>query len=159
MANTKTTVHVRPLQLSDFTFVRQLAAEQPNFTIPPMYVLWLLIKVRPDLCVVAETDTHETVGYMLALPINQTPRSIYVWQLAHRRHSTRTSVALPLLRHLKGVAKKLRTTRLIFSTRRESAAFRAIRRNATTIFGKAPQYVADLPILIGPGESEFNLTL
>src|SRR6185437_8623680 len=45
-------ISVRSLEVRDFSFVRELSSSQPNFTIPPPYVLWLLTRISPELCLV-----------------------------------------------------------------------------------------------------------
>lgn len=68
-------ISVRSLEVRDFSFVRELSSSQPNFTIPPPYVLWLLTRISPELCLVAEHADKGPLGYLLALPINNPPKS------------------------------------------------------------------------------------
>src|ERR1039457_6680692 len=100
MPNTASQFSVRRLQVTDFTFVRDLAAVQPNFTIPPFYVLWLLLKIKSNIALIAEAENVGPVGYLLAFPV-EPPASFYVWQLATSKNDRQGKGALLLLSKLR----------------------------------------------------------
>lgn len=155
---TSSHVHVRRLEVSDFAFVRGLASEQPNFTIPPPYVLWLLQKVHRNVCLVAEDDRVGPVAYLLAIPV-QPGGSLYVWQLASSDRGKRTHAVLLLLRELKQITHKMRIRTVMFSTLPKSATLRLIRRYATTLFESQVEIDGPVPSLIAPGEREYRVEL
>src|ERR1700722_19266339 len=91
-------IHVRPLKVSDFGFVRRLASRKANFTVPPPYVLWLLKQTNPRSCMVAEHVKFGPVAYLLSVPVGK-PRSsvLYIWQLAASATGKRTGAIDGLL--------------------------------------------------------------
>ena len=106
MSITSSHIHIRRLEVSDFAFVRGLASEQPNFTIPPPYVLWLLLKIRRNVCLIAEDDRVGPVAYLLAVPV-QPSNSLYVWQLAASEKGKRGGAVLQLLRELQRITRTM----------------------------------------------------
>lgn len=152
-------IRVRPLQVADFTFVRELAAEQTNFTIPPPYVLWLLLKIKGDICLVAEDETGALISYLLAVPIEQPANSLYVWQLAVSEDAPPMESVQPLLFQLRNITKTIGTKSIIFSTIPKSSAYRAIRRYCRSVFNAEPSPTVVLPKVVAPLETEFRITL
>jgi hypothetical protein len=155
---TSSHIHIRRLEFSDFAFVRGLASEQPNFTIPPPYVLWLLLKVHKNVCLVAEDDRVGPVAYLLAIPVLP-PDSLYVWQLAASDKGKRVNAARHLLQELRRQSLHMHIRRVMFSTLPKSPMFRAIRRYAAALFGARLEVNSELPSLIAPGESEYRVEL
>ncbi len=103
-------INVRRLEFGDFAFVRSLAAEQPNFTIPPPYVLWLLLKIRKNVCLVAEDQRVGPLAYLLAIP-DEPPGSLYVWQLAASANGKRLGATPHLLLELRRINRDMRIHR------------------------------------------------
>ena len=152
-------ITVRPLEVRDFSFVRELAASQPNFTIPPPYVLWLLTRIGPELCLIAERPDKEAVGYLLAVPITNPPKSLYIWQLVARRtrHSQRTVVEL--IHCLKARVKGRKFNDLIFSAQENTTTFRALKRLVRKEASATPLRMSLLPDIVAPNEYEFSVDL
>jgi hypothetical protein len=155
---TSSRILIRRLEFSDFAFVRGLASEQPNFTIPPPYVLWLLLKVHKNVCLVAEDDRIGPVGYLLAIPVHP-PGSLYVWQLAASDKGKRVNAIRQLLQELRRISLQARTRRMMFSTLPKSPTFRAIQRYAAILFGARLEVNGAVPSMIAPGESEYRVEL
>jgi hypothetical protein len=158
MVTTLSALRVRRLQIDDFSFVRDLASRQPNFTIPPPYVLWLLLKIRNSVALIAELEGTGPIGYLLAVPVGQ-PKTLYVWQLATSRADKHGDGTVLLLAKLRNIASRRNTSSLMFSTMPGSAIYRAIRRNALRIFGAVPELRKPLPAMIAPHESEYCVRL
>ena len=158
MPTSSSHIQVRRLNISDFAFVRELASQQSTFTIPPPYVLWLLLKDYRNVCLVAEDDRIGPVAYLLAIPV-QPSGSLYVWQLAVSGKGKRSNAILQLLRELRRTTQKMRIRRIMFSTLPQSATFRMIRRYVTTVFGSHLGVNSALPSMIAPGETEYRFEL
>ncbi len=155
---TASRIRVRRLEVADFSFVRDLAAKQPNFTIPPPYVLWLLLKIKGDVCLVAEHDMDGPVAYLLAVPIDTPADSLYVWQLAASQQSRRhDKPVFDLLLELHRTCRRLRIRSVIFSATPGSAAFRTIRRYLWKILSIRPEVTSVLPGIVAPNETEYRV--
>lgn len=152
-------IHVRRLEVADFSFVRDLAAKQSNFTIPPPYVLWLLLKIKGDICLVAEHDTYGPVAYLLAVPVESPPASVYIWQLASSDRGKRYKAAYELMVELRKLTRALGTRSVIFSALPGSAAYRAVRRYARELASSNAELTTVLPTIVAPGEHEFRVDL
>jgi hypothetical protein len=151
------TIRVRQMTEADFAFVRELASKQPNFTIPPPYVLWLLQKVDAQLCMLAEDLNSDAAGYLLAVPMKKPAKSIFIWQLASARPETViTEAIMDRLREL-AIARGIKS--ISFSARPNSAAFRRIRRLVGQYSATGPSFLSALAPGIAPGEEEFNVAL
>ncbi len=159
MPSSTSPVHVRRLEVNDFSFVRELAAEQPNFTIPPPYVLWLLLRLKGAICLVAEDKTGVSLAYLLAVPIAFPDDSLFVWQIAATRKQHRTNPMLAVLRAFQNVARELGVTTIVFSSLPGTAVFRLLSRYAVIVFGSEPVCSTVLPAAVAPDESEFVITL
>lgn len=152
-------ITVRPLEVRDFSFVRELAASQPNFTIPPPYVLWLLTRISPELCLVAERPDKGPLGYLLAVPISNPPKSLYIWQLAAAKVSDPEEAMMKLIASLRDVVKVERVKKLIFSAQPKTATFRILKRYSRRGFSTDPQDIGCLPEIVAPDEHEFCVTI
>src|SRR4051812_39896152 len=97
-------IHVRQLEIGDFAFVRDLASRQPNFTVPPPYVLWLLLQIKGAISLIAEDSIEGPLAYLLAVPVENSTNSLYVWQLAGLQQRQKKSAALALLKELHHMA-------------------------------------------------------
>jgi hypothetical protein len=158
MVTTSSELRVRRLQIKDFPFVRDLAGEQPNFTIPPPYVLWLLLKIRNNVALIVEREDIGPVGYLLAVPVEQ-PKTLYVWQLAQSKRDKHGQGALLLLSKLRDIASRKNVSFIRFSAIPGSATYRAIRLNVLKISGTVPELIGSLLPIIAPQESEFCVRL
>lgn len=152
-------IRVRPMELGDFSFVRDLAAQQSNFTIPPPYVLWLLTKIRGGFCVVAEHKRLGLMAYLLAVPISRTRKSILIWQLARVKGASRVPAIPAILRALKEFTGRERIRSISFSASPGTTTHRMIQRYSFSTFGRHAIEVSDLPSLVAPNESEFLIDL
>jgi hypothetical protein len=149
-------IRVRPLQVSDFRFVRRLASKQPNFTSPPHYVLWLLKETNPRSCLVVEHARLGPIAYLLSLPVNNPHiKTLYVWQLAASASGQRTGAIHLLLLALRSLVRRMRVKLIVFSAIPNSLDFRVIRRYAYTLFGEAPRSRQRLPSTVSRNEFEF----
>lgn len=152
-------ITVRAVQVKDFQFIRDLAANQPNFTIPPSYVLWLLLRIKGDVCLLAEDRSGQRLAYLLAVPIEAPANSLYVWQLAGVDQPDMEGVIHEVLRELDKSAKTQGIKSLIFSAIPTSPSFRKIRLYIARIWNTEPGHVRTLPDIIAPDETEFQVDL
>lgn len=149
-------IRVRSLEVSDFGFIRRLAAKRPNFTCPAPYVLWLLMKAHSESCIVAEHEKLGPVGYLLSLPVKTSRgKALYVWQLAASADGLRTGATNVLLLTLRTVVRRMRVRALFFTAIPDSPEFRAIRRYAYALSGHMPHPRAKLPDTVCQNEREF----
>lgn len=153
------TIHVRQLHTRDFPFIRDLAAQRPNFTIPAPYVLWLLMHIKGDICLVAEEKRKGQIAYLLAVPVEGRRRSIYVWQLASAVSQTRENAVLPMLRKLRDITEEAKVECIFFSALPRSAEFRRIRAYIRTVWSTKPKATKALQHAIAPGETEYRIDL
>src|SRR5258706_12065916 len=109
-------IHVRQMEVGDFGFIRDLAAKQHNFTVPPPYVLWLLLKIKEAVCLVAEHSNEGLLGYLLAVPIEAPSKALHVWQFATSEAGQRRNVAVPLITEFRTIAQRLRIRKIAFSS-------------------------------------------
>lgn len=148
-------ITVRSIGLADFAFIRDLSAAQPNFTIPPPYVLWLLLRISPDLCLIAEHPEKGSLAYLLAMPVSNPPESVYVWQLAGSSTENSEDAITELVQSLRAIVERRRFKKLIFSAQQNTPTFRALKRYARQGFSAEPQLLAPLPDIVAPNEHEF----
>jgi hypothetical protein len=149
-------IRVRPLEVSDFRFIRRLASRQANFTVPPLYVLWLLKQTNSRSCMVAEHARLGPIAYLLSLIVS-IPRGkiLYVWQLAASKRGLQTGATDALLLALRALMNRMRVQRVFFTSVPDSPHFRAIRRYAYALFGAAPRSQQILPASVSRNECEF----
>jgi hypothetical protein len=149
-------IRIRSLEVSDFGFIRRLAAKPRNFTCPPPYVLWLLTKAHSESCMVAEHATLGPVAYLLSLPVKTSRgKALYVWQLAASADGQRTGAVNVLLLALRTLVRRMRMHALLFTAIPNSPEFRAIRRYAYTLSGHMPLPREKLPDSVCRNEQEF----
>jgi hypothetical protein len=149
-------IRVRPLEVSDFRFIRRLASKKANFTVPPPYVLWLLKQTNSPSCMVAEHANLGPVGYLLSLLVG-TPRGnvLYVWQLAASKSGLSEGGIHELLLALRSFMRRKRVQRVFFTAIPQSPELRAIRRYAYSLFGSALRSKQILPTSVSRSEHEF----
>jgi hypothetical protein len=152
-------IHVRPLEIGDFYFVRDLASKQRNFTIPPMYVLWLLIRIKGSICLIAEHSSEGPRAYLLAVPVEGSVDSVFVWQLAASKGHGREKATSALLVEFRNIVEECAVRNIAFSSVPNSPSFRTIRRVAWEVFSSEPKATSALPPSVGKEESEFLLNL
>lgn len=152
-------IHIRQLEVGDFGFVRELAAKQPTFTVPPPYVLWLLLKIKDAVCLVAEHSSNGLIAYLLSVPVEGPAKTLYVWQLATCEKGTRTDATVALLVEFRRIARELHIRRIAFSSTPASSRFRAIRRHVANVFSVTPEPISSVPSLVCPNEQEFQFDL
>src|SRR5437660_11968394 len=75
-------VRVRAISLADFKFIRRLSATIQGYTVPPPYILWMLMRFQGDLCLIVEDGSQEPLGYMLAMSAGIASSEIFIWQFA-----------------------------------------------------------------------------
>ena len=152
-------IHVRPLEIGDFAFVQDLASKQPNFTVPLVYVLWLMLRIKGAICLIAEHSSEGPIAYVLAVPVTGPDESIFVWQLAASKGTERARATRALLVEFQDIASELAVRCIVFSSVPDSPAFRTIRRLARTVFSSIPEVLHALPPAVDAKESEFLLNL
>jgi ribosomal protein S18 acetylase RimI-like enzyme len=156
MARNPQAVRVRPMEVADFRFVQNLASKQFQFTRPPRYVLWLLTRTNSRSCMVVEQAKHGRLAYLLSLRVNTSrEKALYVWQLAASPKGQRNGGVHLLLLALRKLIRSAGIRFVIFSSVPKSPEFRAIRRQARTLFGAVPHSRSELPPGISPKEHEF----
>ena len=149
-------VRVRPLKISDFRFIRRLASKQAGFTVPPLYVLWLLSQTNSRSCIVAEHVQLGPVAYLLSLPVNGPRKKVlYVWQLAASKSGVRVGAVDVLLLALRSFMRREGVRRVLFTSVPDSPHFRAIRRYAYSLFRSGLRSQQILPAFISRKEREF----
>jgi hypothetical protein len=152
-------IHVRQLEIADFDFVRQLASKQSNFTVPAPYILWLFLRIKGAICLVAEKSDEGLVGYLLALPVEAPETSVFVWQLAASDKTPRNKGILALLTEFRRRISQLQVFQVLFSSEPNSARYRAVRQYAWEIFASRPIKNSMLPSSVDAKEAEFILHL
>jgi hypothetical protein len=152
-------IHVRPLEIGDFNFVRELASMQPNFTVPPVYVLWLMLKIKGAVSLVAEHSSDGLLGYLIAIPIEGPADSMFVWQLAASRAPRRAKATMALLTEFRRIINELSIKVVFFSSVPHSAVFRTLRGYARKVFSSVPDPLNALPSEVSAEECEFVLKL
>lgn len=152
-------IHVRNLEVGDFDFVRDLASQQPNFTVPPPYVLWLLLRIKGAITLIAE-DSHEgPVSYLLAVPVETPENCLYIWQLATKETSHQSDFTVALLAHLRGLLSHSHLQLVAFSAIPDSPAFRAFRLYAVRFGASVPTPAARLPQSVEAQEGEYHVRI
>lgn len=152
-------IHVRTLEVGDFTFVQSLASKQSSFTVPSAYLLWLLLRIDGAVCLVSEHATKGPLAYLLALPAKDPKHSMFVWQFAASEELEREVASLAVLTQFREVVAELGVKSIAFSSVPNSAAYRAVRRYAWKVFAAVPKAMNSLPPLVNPMEREFMLPL
>ncbi len=152
-------IHVRPLEIGDFDFVRKLASKQPQFTIPPVYVLWLMLRIKGAICLLAEHSTQGPFAYLLAVPVEGPRNSLFIWQVAARTGSQGREATRALLIEFREIIFGLGIETLSFSSIPNSAVYRLIRRYAWELAELVPKTLSALPSAVSERETEFFLNL
>jgi len=145
--------------VEDYGFVRDTAAQQRNFTIPPLYVLWLLSKIKGDICLVAEDAAGGRLAYLLAVPVSEPPHALFVWQLAARHDLANSEAARALIQQLKRQCSRGKVESIYFSSLPNTAVLRILKGYIREIFDTEPIQTSVLHELIAPGEAEFRIDL
>ena len=152
-------IHVRPLEIGDFTFVRELASKQQSFTVPPAYVLWLIMRIKGAVCLIAEHVDYGQLGYLLAVPLEGPKKSLFVWQLAALERGLGEGATLALLTALRDFACGEHVRSIAFSLRPRSATYRLIARYTDKLVANIPRLTSALPLAIALDESEYQIDL
>jgi hypothetical protein len=149
-------IRVRPLEVSDFRFIRRLASKQENFTVPPFYVLWLLKETNGQCCLVAQHAKLGPVAYLLSILVTARRRKVlYVWQLAASKRGLELGATEVLLLTLRAFMRRTRVQKVFFTADPESAQFRAIRKYAYALYGAGLRHRRPLPSSVSRSEREF----
>jgi hypothetical protein len=153
-------IRVRPIQESDFTFIRRLASKRENFTIPPPYVLWLLKQTNARSCLVADHVKLGPVAYLLSLLVT-TPhgKELYIWQMAASTSGQRIGAIDVLLLGLRTFVRRTGIRSLLFTAVPDSPEFRAIRRYAYILSAGVPRPRKELPSTISRNERVFTISV
>ena len=153
-------ITVHSIKESDFGFIRQLAAKQPAFTVPPPYVLWLLKETNARSCMVAEHTKFGSVGYILSLIVSLPQGNVlHVWQLATSKNGIEVGATDVLLLALRRLMRRARIRKVYFTAEPRSAQLRAIRRYAYVLFGTKPHTQQSLPSSVSRNERRFVISV
>jgi hypothetical protein len=152
-------IHIRALEIGDFTFVQDLASKQHNFTIPASYVLWLMLRIKGAICLIAEHNKDGPLAYLLSVPIEASEYSVFVWQLAASPGTKEKAATLALLAEFRDIVFERGCKSILFSSIPESALYRVIRQYAWKLGSVVPQLLNALPAIVSSNESEFRLDL
>ena len=147
---------IRPMQLNDFAFVQALAAEFPQFTVPPDYVLWLFTHFHPDYCRILEQDSGEPKGYLLAIPTSDPDNGIAIWQVAAAKPSHAFALEY-FAAYLRDLAERTGTTSVFFTTADDSTSLRLIGSLACKFGNCELEKRNSVPV--GQTEYEFRLSI
>jgi len=149
-------IRIRALRPSDFGFIRRLASRQTDFTVPPLYVLWLLKRTNPRSCLIAEHPKHGPLAYLLAvLGARSTEKTLYVWQLATSKLGKRVGATDMVLLALRDFVRKEKVRTVLFTVEPGSSKFRAIRRYAYSLSARGCQARKFLPKFVSRNEREY----
>ena len=157
--STSSHIHVRPLEIADFPFVRALASKQPDFTVPPLYVLWLIVRIKGAICLVAEHSSSGPIAYLLAVPIEGQGNSIFIWQVAALEGRQRNKATSAILTEFRKTVLDLAFDSVQFSSVPNSSAYRLIRRYAWKLASIVPEKLHALPAVVSDRETEFRLSV
>jgi hypothetical protein len=149
-------VRIRPVGPEDFSFIRSLAAEFPNFTVPPEYILWFFVHFHPDYCRVLEQDSGSLKAYLLAMPTSNPRSGIAIWQVAAATPNRGFALEY-FASHIRDLAEHTGATSIFFTTSQEPASLRLIRTLAKQFFECEVELVNHVPV--GQGEDEFRLSI
>src|SRR6266567_2192590 len=108
-------IHVRSLEIGDFAFVQDLASKQPTFTVPPIYVLWLMLRIKGAICLIAEHSNGDPAAYLIAVPVEGPAESLFIWQLASSKDSQQQRATMAVLMELRNTVLNLGIERIMFS--------------------------------------------
>lgn len=146
-------VCVRQVTNSDFSFIRELASEESTFTVPSDYILWMLSKIHPEVCLVAASPDKKPIGYLLGL-IDDTKQTLFIWQIAVTHCGGEKDVAVRLLSHVKEVMVARKLTKISFTMQPRLARLWGC-RVAKQVFGAFPEQCGEGI----NGEPEYTIAL
>src|SRR3954466_3417642 len=106
LSTSRRALRVRPMERSDFSFIRKLASTIPNYTVPPLYILWMFSTFQKRLCAVAHCVGHGDVGYLLGMRGEVRSGAMFVWQFACTFEGQRLRAPELLAKHLKKYAQR-----------------------------------------------------
>jgi hypothetical protein len=153
-----TRVLVRSIRVSDFAFIRQVAAHVRGYTVPPTYVLWMLSKQHPEVCLIAESAPGHPLCYLLAMSTGRAPNTLFVWQFASTLEGTRLRAARNIANRIRRIVERQGTQRICFTAVPDSGTTRAIAALAQQVLGRTLHAGAPLPKSVSPREREFYIT-
>ena len=144
------------MDVSDFSFVRALAAEQRSYTVPPPYVLWMLSRFHGDLCTVAEAAGEGPVAYLLGMSTTAPPQVVFVWQLASTIRGRSLNAPFRLVAHLRKIAAKLKVRTILYTATRGSVQEQLIRSLAERVFHRLPEPAFEVPQAVCRSEYTYS---
>ena len=146
-------VRIRQMTNADFSFVQNLAGEEKTFTVPSEYILWMLHKLYPEVCLVVVNSDENQIGYLIGL-INDTEHTLFIWQLAVTPRGGEEDAATSLLEQVKQVMVNKNLTRLSFTMQSRVARLWGYQAGLR-VFGALPEQCGDGI----NGEPEYTLCL
>jgi hypothetical protein len=151
-------IRARPLKVTDFAFIRRVASRQGDFTVPPLYVLWLLKRTNRGSCIVVEHPNFGPIAYLLSIQTDR-DRVLYVWQLAASKRGVQTGAIQIALVALRRFVRRVGVQKLLFTMNPNSPEFRAVRRFVYSLFGARVGRGRLLPGCISRHEREYAVRL
>ncbi len=155
----KPSIFVRPIEVSDFDFIRTLASKIEGYTIPPPYVLWMFSRFQMDFCAVAQENDGCQLGYLLAMSGLPHPATAFVWQFACTFRGQRLQASRKLAKHLKTAVEKHGIGKILFTTVPRSAADRSVAAVAKKVFHALPRPGPKMPKSVSSDECEYCVHL
>jgi len=77
--NKENEVLFRPLLLTDIDAVSRICEQMENFTTPPEYVYWMMLRTQNKFCQTLLVN-NRIISYFLALSTSKT-NEIFIWQM------------------------------------------------------------------------------
>lgn len=153
-------IRVRPIKVSDFAFIRRVASKQTYFTVPPLFVLWLLKRTNSRNCIVAEHSTFGPVAYLLSILVSERRQKVlYIWQLAASTRGVCTGAIDETLLALRVFVRRTGVKRLFLTVDPASPEYRAIRRYAYSLSAKGIRPKQYLPRAVSRSEREYVISV
>jgi len=144
------------MEPTDFAFIRALAAEIPNFTVPSEFLLWFFSRFHPDYCRVIDQEPGGLKAYLLAMPTSHPPNGLAIWQVA-AAESDHAFALEYFAAYLRDLVERSCLTSLSFSMPNNPVSLRLIRSLANK-FGNCEIAKLDT-VPVGQGEVEFRLSI
>jgi hypothetical protein len=129
-------VSVRSIRVSDFEFIRDTSAHVGGYTIPPLYVLWMLSRNHREVCLIAESSRGQPIGYLLAMTTGLESRGLFIWQFASTFEGTRLRASKSIANRIRRIVVRQRIQRITFTAVPESGATKSIASLARQVLGR-----------------------
>lgn len=150
-------VRIRRMKVGDHRFVARLAATQAQFTVPSRYLLWMLCKTQPGLCLIAESGTGRRLGYVLGLFAGASGGAIFLWQLAVTPGAQSAGVGRALAFQLGDLARRRNVSEIRFTVIPHSSSVRWARDAAGSLLNQPVEVLSRVPKAVNDLERECRI--